>query len=255
MEFPQLTIRQDEETKGKGRSFTVHQVAAVFAPQVVPEASNGTRRPVLLAYAATPSAVRAFTANLRCGECAATSRDRIELLRSHGYRYQLTTPASGQALALAYLPDLFHLQPGAQGEDRLRFISAPPAWWLDRQEHLLVGEFGSLARDHARAMAFVARLDARSPLPISNDPSFHFDLYQRALDEEWVATDDDVTVLSATGVERLGLDPPVLCDVSQDEFAEFLASATAELMDHDATADLASRATPSHQLALNFLTA
>jgi hypothetical protein len=172
--LPYLTIGKKDDPKGK--TFTAHYVASIQATGLCPPAGNGTVRPVLVAYAGSSSAVRAFTANLRAGLAAATTDRRFELLRSLGYTYQLTSPATGQALAVAYLPDLFHLQPGVQERDALRFVSAPPRWWLDRQEELLAPEFGSLARDHALAMAFVARLDVRTPLPIANDPEFHHGL-------------------------------------------------------------------------------
>jgi hypothetical protein len=112
-------------------------VASIEASEICPPVGSGTVRPVLLAYAGSSSAVRAFTMNLRCGLTAATSSRRYELLRSYGYRYQVTSPSPGRVLTIAYLPDLFHLQPGVQDHDALRFVSAPPRWWLDEQEALL----------------------------------------------------------------------------------------------------------------------
>ncbi|MGH7752377.1 MAG: hypothetical protein ACREN5_06145, partial [Gemmatimonadales bacterium] len=63
-------------------------MASIEACQLCPAAGNGTHRPVLLAYAGSPSAVRAFTMNLRCGLTAAAPDRRFELLRSLGHRYQ-----------------------------------------------------------------------------------------------------------------------------------------------------------------------
>jgi hypothetical protein len=79
-------------------------------------------------------------------------------------------------------------------------------------------------------MVFVARLDARSPLPIANDPAFHHALYGRALAESWLAAGDDRSVFATRGLDALGLDGAVLCDVSQETLAEFLARATADLL-------------------------
>lgn len=93
MHFPSLTIGKKDDPKG--RTFTVHYVASIQAPGICPPAGNGTLRPVLLAYAGSSSSVRAFTANLRSGLTAATTDRRYELLRSLGYRYQLTSPAQG----------------------------------------------------------------------------------------------------------------------------------------------------------------
>jgi hypothetical protein len=254
MHFPKLTIGKPDDPKG--RTFTVHYVASIEASEWSPPAGNGTVRPVLLAYAGSSSAVRAFTVNLRCGLNAATASRRYELLRSLGYRYQLTSPKPGRALAIAYLPDLFHLQPGVQDHDALRFVSAPPRWWLDRQEALLRPSYGSLARDHARAVAFVARLDARSPLPIANDPAFHHALYLRALEESWIATGDDRDVFAGDGLDALGLESPVLCDVSQKTFGEFLASVTAEVLPrHLDPGRQPEPLTSATQLALHFLSA
>ena len=103
-------------------------------------------------------------------------------------------------------------------------------------------------------MAFVARLDSRSPLPIANDPGFHHALFERALAEGWTATTDDDLRLSASGLDALGLEDPVLCDVSQEEFADFLAAATAELLPRFLGAGHAPRQQPARaaQLALGF---
>ena len=254
MHYPKLTIGKPDDPKG--RTFTVHYVASIEASEICPPAGSGTVRPVLLAYAGSSSAVRAFTMNLRCGLAAATSSRRYELLRSYGYRYQVTSPSPGRVLTIAYLPDLFHLQPGVQDHDALRFVSAPPRWWLDEQEALLRPSYGSLARDHARAIAFVARLDARSPLPIANDPAFHHALYLRALEESWISTVDDRDVFTGDGLEPLGLEGPVLCDVSQKTFGEFLAAATAELLPRHLGPVLRPEPlTSATQLAFQFLTA
>ena len=255
MHFPQLTIGKKDDPKG--RTFTVHYVASIQAPVVCPLASNGTLRPVLLAYAGSPSAVRAFTANFRCGLTAAAPDRRYELLRSLGYRYQVTSPAPGRALAIAYLPDLFHLQPGVQDHDVLRFVSAPPRWWLDEQEALLAPDFGSLARNHARAMAFVARLDARTPLPIANEPAFHHALYRSALEEPWASNGADEDAFDCDGLEALGFEEPVLCDVPGPVFGDFLASATARLLPAhvEAAQPLLAPLPAATQLTFAFMTA
>jgi hypothetical protein len=254
MHFPDLTIGKKDDPKG--RTFSVQYVASIQAAGICPPAGSGALRPVLLAYAGTSSAVRAFTANLRSGLSASTGSRRFELLRSLGYKYQLTTPASGQALVLAYLPDLFHLQPGVQDHDALRFVSAPPRWWLERQEGLLTPEFGSRARDYALAMAFVARLDARTPLPIANDPAFHHGLFELALESPWTETGGNREALTFEGLDALGLAAPVLCEVQKPVFADFLASATARLLPrHLAPSGLPAAPSFASQLALNFQTA
>jgi hypothetical protein len=228
MHFPKLTIGKSDDPKG--RTFTVHLVASIEAEAISPPSSKGHHRPVLLAYAGASSTVKAFTVNLRAGLTATCDGARYELLRSYGYRYHTLSASPGSALVVAYLPDLFHLHPGVQEQEQVSFVSAPPAWWLDDQETLLRPEFGDLARDHARAMAFVARLDARTPLPIANAPAFHHALYHRALVESWLSTEGDPSVFDTSGLDALGLDGAVLCNVSQTTLAEFLAAATADLL-------------------------
>ena len=127
---------------------------------------------------------------------------------------------------------------------------------LDRQAEQLAPDFGAEARDHALAMAFVARLDARTPLPIANDPAFHHGLFQLALEEPWIETGEDRQLLTFDGLEALGLADPVLCDVPKRLFADFLAGATARLLPRH----LSSTVRPpipslASQLALDFLTA
>lgn len=251
MHYQKLTIEKEDDPKG--RAFTVHLVASLIAPEVVPPPSGATVRPILLAYAGTPSAVRAFTTNLRAGLPAEAGDRRFELLRSLGYRVEVDAPGPGRSLAVAYLPHLFHLKPGAGEDHAIRFVSAPPGWWLDEQEPLLALDFGSAARDHARAMAWIARLDARCPLPIANDPGFHHALYDRALAQPWTATADHTDRLAATGLSALGLEEPVLCDVDREELADFLAEATRELLPRFVAGAPRPRAVAAGQLAFAFL--
>ena len=182
MDFPTLTITTDPDD-GKSRSFTVHRLAHLL-PEVA-EPSATPVRPWLLVAAASPSAVDAFSANLRRGEVAEMDSTRsYKLPTTLDYRFRVTAPRPGSAVLWAYLPSVVHRHPGAAGDDTtLRFVSAPPRWWLDRQADLLEPDFGPDARDYARAMSFVARLDTRTPLPIANDPAFHLALYRRAVAE------------------------------------------------------------------------
>lgn len=250
MHYEKLTIEKEDDPKG--RAFSVHLVASVIAPEVVPPPSGSTVRPILLAYAGTPSTVRAFTVNLRAGLPAEAGSRRFELLRSLGYRVELEAPGAG-SLAVAYLPHLFHLKAGAGEDGAIRFVNAPPAWWLDEQEALLAPELGTAARDHARAMAWIARLDARCPLPIANDPRFHHALYERALAQPWTSTLADRDRLTASGLSALGLEEPVLCDVDPGELADFLAEATGELLPRFVAGAPRPRTVAGGQLAFAFL--
>lgn len=258
MYFPQLEVSTDDDEKG--RTFTAHLVAYVLAPKISPPSSKGFDRPVLLAYAGTPSTLNAFTANLRNGVVTTcdTHHWRFELLKTSEHRYLSYRPADGQALVIAYLPEPFHLRPGAGGLPRIQFVSAPPTWWIDAQEAQLTEEFGDTARQVARAAAFVARLNARTPLPILNDARFHHALYERALEQPWVLTPGSRSSdLCAWGLDRLGLDAPLFCDVTPETLQEFLGRATTELLP-DLLSDLPALAPPpepvasGHQLALTF---
>jgi hypothetical protein len=223
MTFPTLTITTDPDD-GKSRSFTVHRLAHLL-PTVQSQTSSAPVRPWVLVTAASPSAVDAFHANLRRGEVAELDETRsYKLPSTYDYRFRLTLPRPGAAVLWAYLPEVVHRHPGTAADDgSLRFVSAPPRWWLDRQTALLEADFGPDARDYARAMSFLARLDARTPLPIANDPAFHLALYRRALDETWLARGDEV---DAFGFEVLGLDPPVVVQVSDGELQRFLVDVT-----------------------------
>jgi len=232
MRFPDLTIETTDDDK-KARSFTVHRVAHLITNTSGPHDRSRPDRPWLLAYAASTSAARAFTANLRCGGAAKCMGARYELLRSLPYRYRVSSPTPGASLVVAYLPEILHLQPGAfdRGSNVLAFVSAPPLWWLDRQEKQLADELGDDARDYARAMAFVSRLDTRTPLPITNSPDFHLALYRRALEEPWTTLGyEDRKKLDTVGFGDLGLDEPLLCYVSAAEFEHFLADTTTRLL-------------------------
>lgn len=222
MDFPTLTITTDPDD-GKSRSFTVHRLAHLL-PEVA-EPSATPVRPWLLVVAASPSAVDAFSANLRRGEVAEMDSTRsYKLPTTLDYRFRVTAPRPGSAVLWAYLPSVVHRHPGAAGDDTtLRFVSAPPRWWLDRQADLLEPDFGPDARDYARAMSFVARLDTRTPLPIANDPAFHLALYRRALDAPWLTRGED---LDTVGFDVLRLDAPLVVQVSPDELQRFLVDVT-----------------------------
>lgn len=228
MSHPTLTIAKTDDPKG--RAFTVHLVAWIHCPQVIDQPSKGnTQRPVLLAYAGTPATMKAFTANLRSGEAAASTLGRrFELLRSHGYRYEIASTPAGQ-LAIAYLPDLLHLKPGSADANTLRFLSAPPVWWLDQQEQFLRPRHGARARDVAHALAFIARLDQRTPLPIANDPGFHLALFEAACEQDWVSSD-----LDTYGLEDLGLERPLLCGPNPVTFRTFLSDFTSRHLPKEA---------------------
>ncbi len=220
---------QQKNVDAKGRAFRVHLVAYILADDILARPNGGTLRPILLSYAGTASAVRAFTANLRCGETAVEGDSRhgrkFELLRSLGYRYEFSSSPAG-VLCTAYLPAPFHLRAGSEEQGRIEFVSAPPTWWLDRQVRELEPEHGLRARSVARARAYAAYLDQRTPLPIANDPHFHAALFDAAAAAPWTSVAGD-TGFTCVGLDALGLEAPLLTSVHPDIFGAFLADLTA----------------------------
>lgn len=198
-----LTIAPKPGGTGKGRTFRVSLLGFVTADGYHGNGSNRAYRPVYLSIAESDAQVRAFVANLRTGR-PADVRDaagnqlpkQLETPRGLGLRWhfkKMEKPA-GVTVATGYLPDLFDLDPGILQED-IRFLFAPPRWWVDHQADALVAaaDFSTLARygqtggarEAALASLFVAFLDKRSPLPIVPDPLFHRRLYVAAQGLTW----------------------------------------------------------------------
>jgi hypothetical protein len=238
----------------KTRSFGVDLLAYVLANDLWELGGGGkerTHRPVLLAYAGTDQASRAFSANLRAGRPAVLGSNsslttRFEIPRSAPFRYE-TFSREGAALTLAYLPAVFGLQPAATDAGGIAFLCLPPTWWVEDQAQALRPAMGADARDAAVAAYFVAYLDQRSSLPIANDLAFHLKLYRAALEEPWCQTssgdDGSPGTLFHRGLEALGFEPALYCNVGHPQFSEFLKVQTArnlpsqqETTDHGTTA-------------------
>ena len=102
---------------------------------------------------------------------------------------------------------------------------------VDDQATAIASSMGSDAREAAVAAYFVAYLDARSALPIANDLHFHLALFRAAKEEDWCRVSEGSSptpeTLFAAGLSGIGFEPPVLCSVSPQAFAEFLAQQTA----------------------------
>jgi hypothetical protein len=115
-----LTIESKPKREGqKSRSFSVELLAYVLANDLW-ELGSGAKdrsfRPVLLLYAGTDQASRAFSANLRSGRPAIVQDNsslttRFEVPRSAGFRYD-TVSREGATLTLAYLPSVLSFQCG-----------------------------------------------------------------------------------------------------------------------------------------------
>jgi hypothetical protein len=134
----------------------------------------------------------------------------------------------GGVVTVAYLAELFHLEPPVPFTEDVRFVMAPASRWVEREAEALRDEFGSEARDAARAALFAAFLDRRTPLPLLRDLRFHLQLFRAALEEPWAAAAGDGAAGAARGIETCGLDEPVVCSVGQDALGEFVTAQTAE---------------------------
>ena len=233
-----INIESKPASEGqKSRSFSVELLAWVVASSMWELGSTSkerTHRPVFMAFAGTGSAAQAFKANLQFGRPAVEAVQscglRFEIPRSAGFRYE-STGQGGASLTLVYLPHVFSHQPGTSEEESISFVTMPPSAWVDEQAASIGASFGSEAREAALAAYFVAYLDARTPLPIANDLKFHLALFRAAKEQPWCSVsqgcDTNPGPLYAEGVSGVGFEPPVLCNVSPAEFAQFLAQQTA----------------------------
>ena len=250
-----LTIESKPKREGqKSRSFSVELLAYVLANDLW-ELGSGAKersfRPVLLLYAGTDQASRAFSANLRSGRPAMVAGNtslttRFEVPRSAGFRYD-TFAREGATLTLAYLPSVFSFQPATSEVDEVSFLCLPPTWWVDEQARVIGQTMGRDAREAVIAAYFVAYLDQRSPLPIANDLGFHLKLYRAALKEPWCqmgsGSEWDPGTLFHLGLDAAGFETALHCKVDHPTFAQFLKTQTAahlpteqETTDHGTTA-------------------
>jgi hypothetical protein len=198
-------------------------------------AKDRQHRPVFLAYAGTDQASRAFSANLRAGRPAVIADrsslvTKLEIPKSAGFRFQ-TFSREGATITLAYLPAVFSFRPTAADSGNISFLCLPPTWWVDEQEKAIEEAMGEDAREAALAAYFVAYLDQRSSLPIANELGFHLKLYRAALEESWcLKTSGSASIPGRffhTGLESIGFEPALYCNVDPSTFADFLKAQTA----------------------------
>jgi hypothetical protein len=234
-----ITVETEPQREGgKSRSFTVELLAYVLANDLWPlgaGAKERQHRPVLLAYAGTDQASRAFSANLRAGRPAVVQdrsslTTKFEVPKSAGFRFEAVSRA-GATLTLAYLPAVFSFQPPTTDSGSIAFLCLPPTWWVEREARSIATTMGGDAHEAAVAAYFVAYLDQRSPLPIANDLSFHLALYRAAREQPWCqqssGSEWNPGRLFHIGFEAVGFEPALYCNVDPATFAEFLKAQTA----------------------------
>jgi hypothetical protein len=235
MAFPLLTIRTEAKKSptAKSRSFSVNLLGFLTADalrEAVPD-SGKPLRPVWIAYGASERESHPFTANLRGGRKAATQNDAFEIPKRSGFRWT-AQKVPGGLITVAYLPELFHLEPVVPPDGHVRFVFAPPRWWIAEQAEDLAADFGDDAPDAARAALFCAYLDRRTPLPLVHDLRFHLRVYRAALEAPWTHRMPEErwqggeAGFLGRGAEALGLDAPSACSIEEPELADFLVRQT-----------------------------
>lgn len=185
-----FTIEFESKRKGdqevKSRRFSTHLLGYLAANRLWEFSQSHTDRrvrPVWIAYFGTEQELQPFTANFRAGRKACGHRLSFVIPKKAVYRW-VTQKVPGGAVTLAYMPDLVHLEAGAESET-VRFLYAPPTWWVEQQAAELTPKLGDEAADAARAALFAAHLDRRSPMPIVNDLRFHLRLWKAAQEADW----------------------------------------------------------------------
>jgi hypothetical protein len=217
----------------KSRVFSVRMLGYLAANALWDAPTSGNHiRPAWIAYLATDQAMRPFTANFRGGRPATGDSSKTFAMPKKSAHRWVTQRVPGASVTLAYLPELFHLEP-AMVEDHCRFIFAPPRWWVEAQAATLTAEFGDDAHDAARAALFTAFLDRRTPMPIVNDLRFHLQLYRAALEagrnHPWAIGHLGCHggCLSGSHHPGCGLDLPVAVNVSQSDLRRLIVEQTA----------------------------
>ena len=227
-----FTIEFESKRKGdqelKTRRFSTHLLGYLVANGLWGFSQKHTDRrvrPVWIAYFGTEQELQPFTANFRAGRKSYGHRLSFEIPKKAVYRW-VTQKVPGGAVTVAYMPDLVHLEAGAASE-RVRFLFAPPSWWVEQQAAELTSKFGDEAPDAARAALFVAYLDRRSPMPIVNDLRFHLRLWNAAREAKWTwEHKDSPSVLWGDHHPRWGIEDPLAVLVAQETLTQFLIDQT-----------------------------
>jgi hypothetical protein len=236
MDFPVFKIEQGGKNDRKNgppkktRIFQTRLLGYLTADALWDSSRSDVLRPVWLAYLGTERETHPFTANLRAGAKAAAGAATVQFPKRAPLRWT-AQKVPGGIVTVAYLPELFHLEPALPFAEKVRFVLAPPRWWVEEQAARLAPEFGEDASDVARAALFCAFLDRRTPLPLVHDLRFHLQLYRAALATDWIHPFTGAprrhVILHARGTEACGLDAPIACRVDQETLSAFLVEQTA----------------------------
>lgn len=225
-----FTLRT-QRTSPKGRK--THTFEASLVQLLV--AGDDEHRPLYLSCAGSTQELRAFVANLRMGRRAYlhsarySERGWIAVPKTAPYRWGFQSCPDDTAIATAYLPELFELEPTTL-PDRVEFVLAAPAWWLAAQEPLLGDVSEERRRDAAAAGLFTSYLDRRTRLPVVNDVEFHLQLWDAAHEAGWcsepTAYPQRGQLYGRQGVDAPGLEYVRWVDTSQEAVEDCIAAET-----------------------------
>jgi len=231
MALSNLTLKR---STGKGRvkktrCFSVRLMGYLRADFLWDSGVGDEIRPAWIAYLGTDSESQAFTSNFRAGRKAEADRTSFKIPRSAPHRWT-TQRVAGGVITTAYLPELFHLEPAFPAPAQVRFIFAPPRWWVERQEQTLRATYPDAAREVAQAALFAAYLDRRTPLPVLGDLEFHLQLFRAARQTRWVQEPETDPFSSggfrAVGAQACGFDEPLAVGARQETVTDFLIAQT-----------------------------
>lgn len=267
-----LSIEDERSKEGKGRKFRAAMLGYIRADMLWEGGMTATNnlRPVYLTLAGTESALRPFLANMRKGRKVHIIREgsyrtavdgRVELLKSAGYDF-VWHRGKSLSLVTAYQVDLFNADPGMIDHETIKFISAPPRWWVDAQGEKLPAADVARVQAHLRRLGvgaqsghlplpidldelrpFIAAaahfslyLDKRTRRPLINDLTFTTQLYLASLHHGaasytngygWAWGVHGWAVnhdhFDGYSLGKLGFFPPVVVSLSQDDMDRFLA--------------------------------
>lgn len=193
--------------EGKTRTFAASLLGYIMAPHLWE--GGGTekdvQRPVWLAIAGSPTALKPIVANLRLGETLTygdntdLSREkppRLELMKSAGYRSSTQVLTPDASVVTFYHPAIFDREPW--GDNSSHAVVTVPTWWAAQNppapaltalaERLLSQAGVDTDQGLAERVACVAPLaayylDARTNVPLPPDPAFQVALVCRLIAE------------------------------------------------------------------------
>ena len=223
---PQTTKRRSR--KPAGRRFSAQllgHLALRDSERTTPVA------PAWIALLASEAQLRPFVANVQAGRSfESSSHTTFAFPKGTAYRWLWQKVPTGSA-AVAYRPDLFHLEPTGPLPSLVHFILAPDAAWLEQQALDLRPHLPDPSvdpREAARAALLAAFLDRRSPVPILRDLRFHLRLYRAALENGALrpATGDRYGQLTQQNADAIGLDEPAGFWLTAEALKELLVAET-----------------------------